>query len=484
MNKPMSVLIPETDTTGVLRKQAEKVTNFDNGLLDQVGRLHATLDEIRQQLGFGRALAAPQAGISKRIIVMNLGAGPITLINPEITWRSDEMQDVWDDCLSTPDVLVKISRHLSISIHYQDVSGKVHHWHQLSADISELLQHEYEHLAGTLMIDYATADNVLPSSQRNTLPSAEKSSRISLTRIKQAHEHINPTFINSPLVQSDSLSQRINTNVWLKDETQNPIGCFKARGAENYLAILAKAAAKKPIVCASAGNWGLALAWSCHQRNYPLYVFVPVNANAVKVDKIQSLGATIIKSGKDFDDAKQQAKVFSQEQDYLFVEDGKEVSVSEGAGTIGIELLDAKRDLDAVYIPLGNGALISGIACWIKAASPGTKIIGVVPQGADSMYHSWKSSSPVIRNAVNTIADGLAVRIPVPEAVEDIKGIVDDVILVDDEMILQAMQMMEAHDSLILEPSGAAGIAGLLASHHQSSSDENVAVILTGANRA
>ncbi|WP_432460960.1 pyridoxal-phosphate dependent enzyme [Agarivorans sp. QJM3NY_25] len=483
MSEIMEVLTPDSDVSGSLRKKAKIVTDFDDNLRSCVNNLHASLNDVRHRLGFGRALAAPQTGLSLRIIVVNLGAAPITLINPEITWRSDAMQSVWDDCLSTPELIVKIQRHQSISLKYQNIHGEFRDWNELPADYSELLQHEYEHLDGVLMIDHAKGDNVLPSAHKSRVCPPVAESRISLSKIQRAHQHINPLFTQSRLFRSSFLSQACKANIWLKDETDNPIACFKGRGAEHYLSTVFSPEDKRPIVCASAGNWGLALAWSCQQRKRPLEVFVPSNANPLKVSKIKALGAKIQHYGDDFDSAKEQAKLYSQQHAYCFLEDGKEVAVSEGAGSIGVELLSKGQHFDAVYIPLGNGALINGVARWVKASSPSTQIIGVVPKGADSMYCSWLQSRAVERDSVNTIADGLAVRSPIPEAVMDMQGLVDKVILVDDPQIQRAMEDAETADSLRLEPSGAVAIAGVIAMSEEQALQGHIAVLLTGANR-
>lgn len=484
MQTTLSILTPKNDYLGYLRKKAQLVTKFDSKLKQTICELHSSLTQIREDLGFGRALAAPQVGISRRIIVMNLGANPITIINPEITWVSKEMQDVWDDCLSFPDTLVKISRHKSISIKFQNIKGETHLWLNLPDDMSELLQHECEHLDGILMTDHVLSDNTRPVTDRCFVAPSQKKHRLSLTRIRQAAEVIDPLFINSPLIKAKHFSKLIESNIWLKDETKNPIGCFKGRGAENFFQMTDGMNKNYAIVCASAGNWGLALAWSCHKRNHPLFVFVPENANHKKIEKIKALGAKVIEFGSDFDSAKQKAKKFSRENNYRFLEDGKEIAISEGAGSIAVELLSHGKYFDRIYVPLGNGALITGVGRWIKASSPMTKVIGVVPKGANSMYLSWKQSNVVKCNTVNTIADGLAVRIPIPEAINDMEEIVDEIILVTDEQIKTAMELAEQKESIVLEPSGAAGLAGLLVDRKTKVIEGEIAVLLTGANRA
>lgn len=506
MSKPTAILTPATDTQGILRQVAAPVLHFNHGLLQQIHKLHTILEQTIATLGFGRAMAAPQAGISQRIIVMNLGnqdvSLPVTLINPEIFWRSADTQWVWDDCLSTPEVLVQIERHLSISVRYQDCNGNFREWLQLPADLAELIQHECEHLDGILMIDHQSAEKAtkVKSNDLSHLKDRPQPHRLSLQAIAQSCRVIDPEFTQTPLLSNPALSNIFNMQLWLKDETANAIRCFKGRGADHFLAQLCQqnthtTHATPQIVCASAGNWGLAVAWSCRKRGLPLTVFVPEHANKVKVAKIREQGANIVFQGNDFDSAKLAAKAHAKQltqqaqQPGLvhFLEDGKQHAITEGAGSIGVELTNSDQHFDAIVVPVGNGALINGIARWIKAASPMTKIIGVVPEGADSMYQSWKQNTVIHRQQVNTSADGLAVRIPIPEAVNDMSGMIDHMVLVSEQQLEQALVLANQYANMQLEPSGGAALAGLLAIREDELFNQlalrNVALLITGANK-
>ena len=132
--------------------------------------LHDALEAFRREHGFGRAISAPQIGIAKRFIAMNLGADPFDLRNPEITWRSEETHEVWDDCMSFPDTIVRVRRHRSISVRFEDQHGRMRHYQTLPTDLAELLQHEIDHLDGVLMIDRAVgSDAIRPASERAAL---------------------------------------------------------------------------------------------------------------------------------------------------------------------------------------------------------------------------------------------------------------------------------------------------------------------------
>jgi len=149
-----------------LRQRSAEVENVDGTLLLESSRLIATLRDFRERSGFGRAISAVQVGVMKRLVAMNLGGGPFILLNPEITWRSEETFLVWDDCLSVPDVVVRVKRHSSISIAYRDHEFRARHWNDLPPDLSELVQHEIDHLNGVLMTDLAVGeDGVQPLSR-------------------------------------------------------------------------------------------------------------------------------------------------------------------------------------------------------------------------------------------------------------------------------------------------------------------------------
>jgi peptide deformylase len=144
-----------------LRERSAEVAAVDATLLDEASRLIATLLDFRERSGFGRAISAVQVGVMKRMVAMNLGGGPFILVNPEITWRSDATFMVWDDCLSVPDVIVRVRRHSSISIVYRDDQFRPRRWNHLPPDLAELVQHEIDHLNGVLMTDLAEGDNAV-----------------------------------------------------------------------------------------------------------------------------------------------------------------------------------------------------------------------------------------------------------------------------------------------------------------------------------
>lgn len=301
--------------------------------------------------------------------------------------------------------------------------------------------------------------------------------RLSLGRIAVAARTIDPVFLYSPQYLSERLSAGFGCDLTLKIETINPIGSFKGRGASFFL----QSCPAGPLVCASAGNFGQAMAWVCRKLGREITIFASVNANPLKVQQMKNFGASVVIKGDDFDDAKAAASRWASLTGAKFVEDGRIAEISEGAGSIAVELLAREAVFDAVLIPLGNGALLNGMARWIKAHAPTTRVIGVSSRNASAMHDSWKAGRMIEHPTAQTIADGIAVRVPIPEAVADMNGIVDDVLLVHEASILTAMKLLFEDERLIIEPAGAVGIAALL--EHPALADYGrIATILCGGN--
>jgi threonine dehydratase len=268
----------------------------------------------------------------------------------------------------------------------------------------------------------------------------------------------------------------------VKVETVNPIRCFKGRGTEVFVNGLAGGNTKpQTLICASAGNFGQALAYSCRKRGLGCEVFAAEAANPLKVQRMRELGATVRLAGRDFDAAKDAARQHAAESGARFVEDGREVEIAEGAGTIAVELLRDKPSFDALVVPLGNGALVTGIGAWTKSSVPQTKVIGVVARGSPSMEISYRAGKAIETEDSHTIADGIEVRVPVPEIMGDLRATVNDVLVVDDSTIVAAMRVVFDSLGLIVEPAGVAGLAAVL-EYPEKFRDAYLATPLCGAN--
>ena len=424
------------------------------------GDLFDTLRRTRAATSYGRAIAAPQIGEPWRMVVANVEERWV-LVNPEITWASEERIDWWDACLSFLDTFGRLNRHSRIELGWHDLDGTPHK-ERFEAEAAELLQHELDHLDGTLAVDRFQAGTSCTRLEferrhRGDSPySTAVGAGVDPLRISLASLEIDPVFLHTPQVLSEPLSGLLGMSAVFKVETATPLRSFKGRGADW---LFRSAEETMPVVCASAGNFGQGMAYAARSRGVACMVFASEGANALKVERMRSLGAEVRLGGADFDAAKEAARTYAAEHGARFIEDGAEPAITEGAGTIAAELGSHGELLDAVLVPVGNGALINGIGAWLKAFAPHTEVVGVCASGAPSMANSWRAGEPRPTTEAATIADGIAVREPVPEAVRTMTTLVDDMVLVDDTDVIEAMRMCHEHLGLVVEPAGAAGLA-------------------------
>ena len=302
--------------------------------------------------------------------------------------------------------------------------------------------------------------------------------RLSVERIEQAASLIDPVFLNSPQFRAEPLEQQLDCRLVVKVETLNPIRSFKGRGAEFLMATMK---GRHPLVCSTAGNFGQGMAFAARKRGIPLTIFSSPSANPLKVERMRALGADVRLAGEDFKAAHSAAKEFAAKTGAELIEDGRIPAITEGAGTIGLELLRWPGAFDSILVPLGDGALLAGVARWVKAHRPATKMMGICAAGAPAMERSWRARRAQESGPTNTIADGIDVQCPYPEAVADLIGLVDDILLVEEHALLSAMQQAHRGLGVVLEPSGAAGLAAL-AVYRERFKGQLVATILTGGN--
>ncbi|WP_367132858.1 threonine/serine dehydratase [Saccharothrix sp. HUAS TT1] len=298
---------------------------------------------------------------------------------------------------------------------------------------------------------------------------------IDLDNIARAAEIVDPVFRGTPQYVDEQLCAALGRRVLVKVETVNPLRSFKGRGADFMGASLPPG---RRVVCASVGNFGQAMAYVGRSRGFPVEVFVSAAAVPDKVRRMRSLGASVVEVPGDFTGAKARAREHAERTGAIFVEDGRDVAITEGAGSIAVELLRAGVGFDVAVVPVGDGALITGMARWLKEHSPGTRVVGVAAEGAPSVARAW-AGRPVADTPVDTIADGVAVRLPVPAAVPRLRALVDDMVLVPDDAIREAMALARDALGLVLEPAGAIGLAAIAVADVPG---ESIATVLTGGN--
>jgi threonine dehydratase len=285
----------------------------------------------------------------------------------------------------------------------------------------------------------------------------------------------------TPLLPAGVIGHRLEMDLWLKREDCTPIGSFKLRGALVAMARHGAGLPDRGLYVASAGNYGLAMALAGQRLGVPVTVVVPEGATPSKLERMRLSGAVVTQYGEDFDTAKEFARATAAANGAAFWEDGVIEETAHGAATIAVEILDRSDRWDMVAVPLGNGSLIKGIATVFKARSPRTQVIAVVPAGSPSMAQAlrgeaWDESSPI-----DTLADGLAVRIPIRDIVDELKPLIDDVWLVEESDLLPAVKSLLELEQVVTEPSAAIPIAGLAARREQAAG-KRVATIITGAH--
>jgi threonine dehydratase len=296
---------------------------------------------------------------------------------------------------------------------------------------------------------------------------------LSTARIEAAVDHIDPVFLNTPQFVDERLSAELRREVIVKVETLNPIGSFKGRGTS----LLARELdPERTWVCSTAGNFGQGLAYAARKRGAAVHVFVSADVPSTKVERMRALGARVDVRDRPEAAAREHA---AEGEDRFLIVDGLEPAIAEGAGTIGLELAPAGK-IDTAVVQLGDGALITGIACWLKEASPRTRIVGVCASGAPAMARSFAAGRPVSVEGTGTIATALAITDPVPESFARVVALVDDVVLVDDDDLRAGMELIADSLGVLVEPAGAAGIAALRRLGAALAGDR-VAVILTGS---
>ncbi len=294
--------------------------------------------------------------------------------------------------------------------------------------------------------------------------------------------------VESPLEPAKNLSRRVHNTVLLKREDQQPVFSFKLRGAYNKMANLSPAQLKKGVICASAGNHAQGVALGAHKLGAPALIVMPVTTPQVKVDAVKALGGEVILHGDSYSDAYTHAVTLEKKKGLTFVHPFDDPDVIAGQGTIAMEILrqiqtSAKGSLDAVFVAIGGGGLISGVANYIKAVRPEVKVIGVQMNDSNAMAMSVGAGKRVTLSDVGLFADGTAVKLVGEETFRISRELVDEFITVDTDAVCAAIKDIFIDTRSIVEPSGAMSVAAIkqyVATHK--TKGETYAAILCGAN--
>ncbi|KAK2643512.1 hypothetical protein Ddye_025275 [Dipteronia dyeriana] len=291
--------------------------------------------------------------------------------------------------------------------------------------------------------------------------------------------------VESPLDYASKLSEKLGVHFWLKREDLQPVFSFKLRGAYNMMAKLTTKELDKGVICSSAGNHAQGVALSAQRLGCHAVIAMPITTPEIKWKSVERLGATVVLVGESYDEAQVYAKKRAEDEGRTFIAPFDHPEVIAGQGTIGMEIVRQlpAASLHAIFVPVGGGGLIAGIAAYVKRVRPEVKIIGVEPYDANAMALSLHHGKRVKLSRVGGFADGVAVKVVGEETFRLCNDLIDGVVLVSRDTICASIKDMFEENRGILEPAGALAIAGAEAyCKHYGLKDENIVVITSGAN--
>jgi threonine dehydratase len=305
---------------------------------------------------------------------------------------------------------------------------------------------------------------------------------LDLSSVRAARERIAGRLHTTPTFGSTRLGDLAGVRLLLKCENLQKTGSFKVRGALHKVSRLDAAARARGVVTVSAGNHAQALAWAAREAGVSATVVMPANASPAKVDASRGYGAEVVLHGASSIEAFAKARELEKERQLTFVHPFDDEEVCAGAGTVGLELLEQAPDIDVVVVPIGGGGLITGMLVALKESNPKLRVYGVEPEGAPSMRRSLDEGHAVRLDAVRTIADGLAAPMAGELNYEIVRRYADDVVLLGDDAIANAMRQLLLSTKLLAEPAGAAAVGAVLAGALPLRRGERVAAVVSGGN--
>ena len=290
--------------------------------------------------------------------------------------------------------------------------------------------------------------------------------------------------IQTPLELAPNLSRRIGNRVLLKREDMQPVFSFKLRGAYNKMSQLSPAQLARGVICSSAGNHAQGVALAAQKLGCKALIVMPVTTPQIKVHAVRARGASVLLHGDSYSDAYVHARKLASQRKLCFVHPYDDPDVIAGQGTIGMEILrQAEQPIDAIFVAIGGGGLISGIAAYVKRLRPEVRIIGVQPVDSDAMSRSIKAGRRIELEHVGLFADGVAVKLVGEETFRLSRALVDEIVLVDTDAICAAIKDVFEDTRSILEPAGALAIAGAkLYAAREGLQGANLVAIACGAN--
>jgi threonine dehydratase len=304
---------------------------------------------------------------------------------------------------------------------------------------------------------------------------------VSLEMIEEARRRISGSIYQTFLMETASISRLTGLHVKLDPENLQKTGSFKIRGATNKISLLTAAERQKGIIAASAGNHALGVAHAAEQAGIDATIVMPQTTSLAKLEAMRAYSARIVLEGQTYDDAAAHARTLQSETGATIIHAFNDPDVIAGQGGIGLEILEQWPEVETVIVAIGGGGLISGIATAVKSVKPGVKVVGVEASGAAAAKLALEKGSPAKLDAVNTLADGIAVKQVGDVTFPIIQRYVDDVVTVEEGEIAAAVLLLLEKCKIVVEGSGAVPLAALLY-RKDIARGSNVALVLSGGN--
>lgn len=302
---------------------------------------------------------------------------------------------------------------------------------------------------------------------------------LTLDHVRAAHDRIRDSIVATPTLHSQTLSKLTGANIYLKFENLQFTAAYKERGALNAILLLSEEQRGKGVIAASAGNHAQGLSYHGTRLGIPVTIVMPVPTPTVKVMQTESVGGKVVLFGETFDDAYKHARQLEAEQGLTFVHPFDDPNVAAGQGTVALEMLESIPSLDMLVVPIGGGGLLSGMGTAARALKPDIGLIGVQAELYPSMYALLNNLQMPCEG--DTLAEGIAVKIPGAFTSEVIRELVDEIVLVNEAHLETAVSLLLQIEKTVVEGAGAAGLAAVMA-HPEKFAGKNVGVVLCGGN--
>jgi threonine dehydratase len=301
-----------------------------------------------------------------------------------------------------------------------------------------------------------------------------------LADVLAARQRIAPYLRPTPLYRYPALDATAGTQVWVKHENHQPVGAFKVRGGVNLVSQLTADERGRGVASASTGNHGQSVAYAANVFGVRAVIYVPEQANPVKVESMRALGAEVIFHGADFDQAREYCEKQATEHGYRYIHSGNEPALIAGVGTCALEILEARPDTEVIVVPVGGGSGAAAACVVAKAVRPAIEVIGVQSEAAPAAYRSWQEGT-LVEAANSTFAEGLATRTAFELPQRIMRESLDDFVLVSEEALKDATRLMIEKTRNLVEPAGAAALAAVLSAPARFAG-RNVAIVCSGGN--